>query len=323
MTCCCPCVPTGTLGVIQTCGKYQGLQEPGCSCICFPITQVQLVSLKVKQYMCKTITRTKDSVIVQVETAVQYRVNRDMIREAFFDIVDPLSQIEAEVNNVLRSSLPSMTLDASYEAKEYMVAEILTSVQNAMNKYGWEILKASFSLGLEESVAKAMNEINAQRRLREAAVEKGESEKFLKIKAAEAEAEAKRLAGVGMAAMRTAMAYGVPDSVQFISDSGLSETEAMQMMVTTQYLDTLKDFSNHISLVVPHRLQVMRSEASFMEAPEQMPAIDDEDEARDQETVETLQSASGKKGKIVRKKKRRLVKTGTAALCDCGEVNQV
>eukprot|EP00438_Fugacium_kawagutii_P029736 Skav215790 [mRNA] locus=scaffold3885:23517:24559:+ [translate_table: standard] len=245
MTCCCPCVPTGTLGVIQTCGKYQGLQEPGCSCICFPITQVQLVSLKVKQYMCKTITRTKDSVIVQVETAVQYRVNRDMIREAFFDIVDPLSQIEAEVNNVLRSSLPSMTLDASYEAKEYMVAEILTSVLIT-------------GIKPEASVAKAMNEINAQRRLREAAVEKGESEKFLKIKAAEADAEAKRLAGVGMAAMRAAMAQGISDSMHVIKDSGLADTEAMQMMVTTQYLDTLKDFSHHTSLVVPHRQQVMK-----------------------------------------------------------------
>eukprot|EP00438_Fugacium_kawagutii_P029734 Skav215788 [mRNA] locus=scaffold3885:21185:22293:+ [translate_table: standard] len=106
---------------------------------------------------------------------------------------------------------------------------------------------------VEESVAKAMNEINAQRRLREAAVEKGESEKFLKIKAAEADAEAKRLAGVGMAAMRAAMAQGISDSMHVIKDSGLADTEAMQMMVTTQYLDTLKDFSHHTSLVVPHR----------------------------------------------------------------------
>lgn len=147
MTCCCPCVPTGTLGVIQTWGKYEGVQEPGCSCICFPITQVRLVSLKVEQYMCKTITRTKDSVIVAVETAVQYRVNKDMVREACFDIKDPLDQIEAEVNNVLRSTLPTMTLDASYEAKEHMVQEILASVQNAMKRYGYEITKASFSIG--------------------------------------------------------------------------------------------------------------------------------------------------------------------------------
>ena len=91
----------------------------------------------------------------------------------------------------------------------------------------------------EASILAAMNKINAQRRRRAAALEKGEAEKFLKIKASEA--EAKRLAGVGMAGMRTAMAYGYLDSIQFMTNSGMTEAEALQMMLMTQYLDTLKD----------------------------------------------------------------------------------
>ena len=125
----------------------------------------------------------------------------------------------------------------------------------------------------ERSVLAAMNNINAQRRRREAAIEKGETEKFLKVKAAEAEAEAKRLAGVGMAAMRAAMAQGVLDSMQFIKDSGMTDAEAMQMMITTQYLDTLKDFKKHSSVLVPHR-KVNHSQTEVveieMEAPKQV-----------------------------------------------------
>jgi len=45
----------------------------------------------------------------------------------------------------------------------------------------------------------------------QAAFERGEAEKLLKIKASEADAEAKRLAGVGMANMRAAMAQGFQD----------------------------------------------------------------------------------------------------------------
>ena len=41
--------------------------------------------------------------------------------------------------------------------------------------------------------------------------ERSEAEKLLKIKASEADAEAKRLAGVGMANMRAAMAQGFQD----------------------------------------------------------------------------------------------------------------
>ena len=126
----------------------------------------------------------------------------------------------------------------------------------------------------EQSVMAAMNNINAQRRRREAAIEKGEAEKFLKIKAAEAEAEAKRLAGVGMAAMRAALAHGILDSMQFITASGMSESEAMQIMVTTQYLDTLKDFSNHKSMLVPHQWKPPHEETEVaeiqMEPPKQL-----------------------------------------------------
>ena len=43
-----------------------------------------------------------------------------------------------------------------------------------------------------------------------------------------------------MAAMRAAMAHGILDSMQFITASGMSESEAMQIMVTTQYLDTFE-----------------------------------------------------------------------------------
>merc|ERR1712083_1157823 len=97
------------------------------------------------------------------------------------------------------------------------------------------------------------NEINASRRQREAAYEKGEAEKMLKIKASEADAESKRLQGVGMAQMRAAMAQGFKDSITFMKESGMSEQEAMHMMITTQYLDTLKEFAgSHGSIIVPH-----------------------------------------------------------------------
>lgn len=319
--------------MIQTCGEYKGLQEPGCSCICFPITTVKQVSLAVQQHVCKTDCKTQDSVTVRVMTAVQYQIRRDLVKAACFDIESPLSQIEAEVDSVLRTTLPGMTLDESYQAKEKMVELILASVQEAMKRYGYDIIKVLITdIKPEGSVLAAMNNIIAQRRRREAAVEKGEAEKFLKVKAAEAEAEAKRLAGVGMAGMRLATAHGLLNAMQFFKDTGMTNIEAMQMMITTQYLDTLKDFSRHTSVVVPHvhatgtgETQAQR-EASLSEAPQQMLDMQDEgalcqapEPPWEMEDGERLPNSgtSGKTGKTVRKKKRK-VKKGTA-LCDCGE----
>merc|ERR1719277_318187 len=93
-----------------------------------------------------------------------------------------------------------MDLDDAYSAKEKMNYEILTSVQEAMGKFGYDVIKVLITdLLPERSVLNAMNEINASKRQREAAYERGEADKVLKIKASEADAEAKRLAGVGMA----------------------------------------------------------------------------------------------------------------------------
>ena len=173
MSCCClSCIPTGSIGVVQKFGEYQGWQEPGCSCICFPCTTVLPVSLAVSQLTCKSECKTKDNVTVVVVTAVQYRILKDMVKVATFDIASPQDQIRAEVDNVLRSTIPSMTLDESYEAKDKMVGEILESVRKAMGQYGYEILNVLITdIRPEKSVLDAMNQINASRRRRDLVAE--------------------------------------------------------------------------------------------------------------------------------------------------------
>ena len=64
-------------------------------------------------------------------------------------------------------------------------------------------------IGLDLQVVEAMNQINAERRLRLAAEEKAEGNKILVIKAAEADAESKYLSGVGLAKRRSAIIAGL------------------------------------------------------------------------------------------------------------------
>lgn len=54
-----------------------------------------------------------------------------------------------------------------------------------------------------------MNEINASKRLKEAAYQRAEGEKILKVKKAEAEAESMYLSGVGVARQRQAIMNGL------------------------------------------------------------------------------------------------------------------
>ncbi|CAJ1416229.1 unnamed protein product [Effrenium voratum] len=267
MPCCCSCVETGSVGVVQRFGEYQGVQQPGCAFICWPCTTSKAVSLAVNQFACKSVCKTKDNVTVTVITAVQHRILREMVKTAVFEVKNPRAQATAEVESMLRSTVPMLTLDELHEAKEALVTDILNSLRRAMGQYGYEVLSVLIrDVQPEEKVKQAMNDINASRRRREVAFEQGEADKMLKIKASEADAEGKRLAGVGMANMRAAMAQGYQDSVALMKESGLSTKQAMHMMITTQYLDTLKEFSSsHGSIIVPHcpsAIQDLKSQVS-------------------------------------------------------------
>lgn len=94
-------------------------------------------------------------------------------------------------------------------------------------------------------------------RFRAAANEKAEAEKILLIKRAEGDAESKYLAGLGIARQRQAIVDGLRDSVLAFAENvpGTSSKDVMDMVLVTQYFDTLKEIgasSKSNSVFVPH-----------------------------------------------------------------------
>jgi regulator of protease activity HflC (stomatin/prohibitin superfamily) len=242
---CCSIVSTGEVGVVQRFGgNYIGYQEPGCIPYCPCIDTVSKVSMAVKQLNCTTACKTHDNVTLTVHTAITYRVKKSKLRQAVFEIEDPEGQMRNYADNIVRSALPAMDLDEVYSNKETLCGDIQEGMKNSMTKFGYDIVNALVTdLSPDPSVMQAMNEINAARRQRVATTEKAEAQKILQVKAAEADAEAKFLSGQGIARMRKAMAEGVKESMQSMTEAGMSTQDAVNVMLTTQYIDTLKDFA--------------------------------------------------------------------------------
>src|SRR6185503_15295420 len=76
-----------------------------------------------------------------------------------------------------------------------------------------------------------------------AAQARGEAEKILKVKQAEAEAESKALQGKGIAAERQAIIDGLRASIENFRESvpGATAEDVMSLVLLTQYFDTLRD----------------------------------------------------------------------------------
>merc|ERR1711933_652899 len=86
-----------------------------------------------------------------------------------------------------------------------------------------------------------MNEINKQKRLRDAAQMAAEADKVRVVKKAEADCEAARLQGEGIAKQREAIVDGLKRSVTSGTSEQLSSDKISELLLITQYFETLRD----------------------------------------------------------------------------------
>jgi len=233
------------VGIIETFGKFARLAQPGLGFVCCPFESlVGRLTFRVQQLDVRVETKTKDNVFLTAVVSVQYQILREKVFEAFYSLTNPTQQITAHVYDVMRSELPKLDLDSVFEAKEELALAVKGALSETMTGYGYQILQALITdLDPDQRVKNAMNEINASKRLKYAVAERAEGDKILKVKAAEAEAEAKYLSGVGVAKQRKAIVDGLKQSVTEFDQNvkGTSTKDIMDMLLLTQYFDAIKE----------------------------------------------------------------------------------
>ncbi|HEV8538130.1 MAG TPA: SPFH domain-containing protein, partial [Bacteroidota bacterium] len=234
-----------TNAVIERFGKFKRIATPGLGMKLPLIDKIAgRPSLKVRQLDVKVETKTEDNVFVTMIVPVQFYIIPAKVQEAFYKLADPEQQIESFVFDVVRARVPEMKLDEVFQKKDQIADAVKKELSDTMDDYGYSISKALVTdIDPDAKVKTAMNEINAAQRERVAANERGEAEKILTVKKAEAERESKRLNGEGIAAQRKAIVEGLRESVQQFKESveGTTSQDVMSLVIMTQYFDTLKE----------------------------------------------------------------------------------
>uniref|UniRef100_A0A5B6YTC3 Putative hypersensitive-induced response protein 4 n=1 Tax=Davidia involucrata TaxID=16924 RepID=A0A5B6YTC3_DAVIN len=256
----CGCVDQASIGVVERWGRFEKLAEPGLNffnpfageCL------AGILSTRINSLDVRIETKTKDNVFVQLLCSIQYRVIRQNADDAFYELQNPKEQIQAYVFDVVRAHVPRMTLDGLFEQKGDVAKAVLEELEKVMGAYGYSIEQILMvDIIPDAAVRKAMNEINAAQRLQLASVYKGEAEKVFQVKKAEAEAEAKYLGGVGVARQRQAITDGLRENILNFSHKveGTSAKDVMDLILITQYFDTIKDLGNsskNTTVFIPH-----------------------------------------------------------------------
>lgn len=235
--------------LVERFGRFMSVKNSGLQ---FKIPFVDRVagriSLKIQQLDVLVETKTKDNVFVKLKVSVQFVVSPEKIYEAFYKLENPYEQINAYVFDVVRAEVPKLKLDDVFERKDDIANAIKGELAEAMEGYGYGIVKALVTdIDPDHKVKDAMNRINAAEREKLAAEYEGESERIRIVAKAKAEAESKRLQGQGIADQRREIARGLEESVEVLNRVGINSQEASALIVVTQHYDTLQSMGENVN----------------------------------------------------------------------------
>ena len=252
-------VNTAEVAIITRFGKFLRVAEPGLNWKKPFLEAVEgRVSLRVNQITLTMETKTKDNVFVTIPISVQNRVRPERVFDAYYKLSNPTYQIQSYVEQVILGHVPGMTLDEVFASQSSIAQAVKQELDADMSGFGYEIVNVLVTdIVPDAKVKSAMNDINAAQREQVAANARGEAEKILVVKKAEAKAESKALQGQGIANERKAIIEGLQNSIEQFQKvvEGASASEVMQLVLVTQYFDTLKaigesDGTN--TLFLPH-----------------------------------------------------------------------
>src|SRR5271165_986552 len=237
-------VNTSEVAVITRFSRFLRVAEPGLNWKRpFFDSVAGIVSLRVNQITLTMETKTKDNVFVTIPISVQNRVCPEKAYDAYYKLSNPVAQIQSYVEQVILGHVPGMTLDEVFASQSGIAAAVKQELDADMAAFGFEIVNVLVTdIVPDAKVKSAMNDINAAQREQVAANARGEAEKILVVKKAEAEAESKALQGQGIANQRKAIIEGLQSSIEQFQKvvEGASAREVMQLVLVTQYFDTLK-----------------------------------------------------------------------------------
>jgi regulator of protease activity HflC (stomatin/prohibitin superfamily) len=265
-------VKSGETAIVERFGKFHSVKDAGFHWI-NPITQKVRcrLDMRLQQLKVNVESKTEDNVFVKITVSVHYRIVKEHVDRAYYEMSNPVEQIRAYVFDVVRSEVPKKTLDEIFIVKEELAAAIKVSLKNTMEKYGFEIMATPVTdIDPDHTVKHALNEKTRQLNLKLAMQEKAEADKMVAILTAEglaettriqaqADADAKHAAGQGLSRQRLAIVDGLAQSVKDFQEgvADVSSKDVMDLIMITQYFDMMHHIGTSKSkgtntIFIPH-----------------------------------------------------------------------
>lgn len=232
-----------TAQIVETFGKFSRILHPGLNVIIPIIQRVRTTVYLFGQNLDFTIVAiTSDKVTITLDTTLVYHVQADKVAESYYSLANPVAVMKTTVENSIRSYVANQTHEEILQKRDEMTQYLVEHLKGKFESWGREIDAFQVKdVVLPNEITNAMSKVIASKRLQEAANYEAEANKIIKVKAAEADRESRKLSGLGVAEEREAIVNGLKLSIENMKQATGGETQSvMNVVLMTQYMDMLK-----------------------------------------------------------------------------------
>ena len=240
--------------------KYTRILRPGFHLIIPVIETTRNQYLFKRNFSVQVEWVTSDNVSSRVDLNVVYYVEDDKddsknwsIYKSVYSIDDPRTLMKATIDEQLRWMIFHFTHKEIFGKREEIGMEIEERLRDKLSQFGYKIDSIQVqNIELDSAVMRAMNKEVETAKLKNAAYNEAESQKIMKVKAAEADKEAQILLWQGMAGQRMEIAKGFQESVEMIkwADKNLSAQDILNFLLDSSRIETLAKVAKNNSKII-------------------------------------------------------------------------
>ena len=224
----------------------------------FEVTRIQY--LYKRNFSVKVEWVTSDNVTCYIGLNVISYVDDDdydtyewNIYKSIYSIDDPITMIKATIDEQLRAMIVQFSHKAIFWKREEIWLEIESQLREKLKTFGYTLDSIQVrDVNLDDTVMTAMNKVVESEKVKESAYNEAEADKIKQVRAAEADKEAKKLLGEGMAEQREAIAKWFTESIAKIkwSDKSLEWREVLQFLLDSSRIETLENVGRDNAKIV-------------------------------------------------------------------------
>ncbi len=253
-------VNQGFIGVITMFGKYQRIVRPGLNIKIPLIEQVfKKVSIQNRSVELEFQAVTQDQANVYFKSMLLYSVqnaDEETIKRVAFKFISDRDLMQALVRTIegnIRSYVATKKQAEILGLRREIVADVKSEVDHSLEEWGYHLQDLQINdITFDKLILDSMSKVVASNNLKAAAENEGQAMLITKTKnaeaegnaikiAAEAEREAARLRGQGVALFRQEVAIGMSEAAEQMKQANLDTN----VILFSMWTEAVKNFAEY------------------------------------------------------------------------------